>query len=79
MTILKKKRYVQHVNIIAYVFSKPQDNIYIKNKKTVVPPITFEELSHGIIAEEWPNWVQEQEKIIIKKKEEEEAVCSFII
>jgi len=71
------KTYVQHINIIAYVFSKPQDNIYIKHKKTVVSPITFEELSHGIIAEEWPNWVQEQERILIKKKEEEEAAIEM--
>jgi len=71
------KTYVQHINIIAYVFSKPQENIYIENKKTVVPPVTFEKLSHGVIAEEWPDWVQEQERILIKKKEEEEAAIEM--
>jgi len=67
------KTYVQHINIIAYVFSKPQERVCTHYKKAIVSPVVFEELENGIIAEEWPNWVQEQENIIIKKKEEEEA------
>jgi len=46
-------------------------------KKLIVSPDTYEELENGILAEEWPNWVQEQENIIIKKKEEEEAAIEM--
>ncbi|ORX44697.1 hypothetical protein BCR36DRAFT_373172 [Piromyces finnis] len=70
------KTYIQHINIIAYVFSHPQENIFVDYNKTVVPPVVFEELEHGIIAEEWPNWVQEQENKLIKKKKEEEEVSN---
>ncbi|ORX87466.1 hypothetical protein BCR32DRAFT_289289 [Anaeromyces robustus] len=71
------KTYIQHINIIAYVFSKPQGNIITNYKKSIVIPPSFEELEHGILAEEWPNWVQEQENIIIKKKKEEEAAIEL--
>ncbi|OUM68986.1 hypothetical protein PIROE2DRAFT_57748 [Piromyces sp. E2] len=60
-----------------YVFSHPQENIYVDYNKTVLPPVVFEELEHGILAEEWPNWVQEQENILIKKREEEEAAIEL--
>ncbi|KAG4094582.1 hypothetical protein H8356DRAFT_1692588 [Neocallimastix lanati (nom. inval.)] len=71
------KTYIQHINIIAYVFSQPQNYICHNYKKAIVSPDTYEELENGILAEEWPNWVQEQENIIIKKKEEEEAAIEM--
>jgi hypothetical protein len=67
------KTYVQHIYIIAYVFSHPQEYIYHHFRRTVTLPVPFEELEHGIVAEDWPNWVEEQENILIRKKEEEEA------